>query len=303
MSENEALNKSALQSYISQFDMANIDWGYSEYWKHALAQDFRIWNGYFLNEIKFRAKFGLNVVWSVEGGQGSGKSMCLLRQKRIIDDAYGVEYDLEKFVSQIHFFTSDLEEALSMSERRTTNVLDEQIKSHGIMTRFTEDMLANYEDTFRKPQKNIGFASPSLRRHEHFFVFEALGDIFVDNEGNTSAVEVMLKTKRKSDGLLMPRGVLRLKAPEKDLWEMYNLKKDAFIEKMEKKEGGVMGKIERDADRVIAEFGDFLYKDKNGLKVPAGSKTIDLYMYKCVGMRSYTMNGYDLLREEIKRKL
>lgn len=300
----EILNKSPLQNFIKKFDEAHIKWGYDEYWINAVNQDYRVWNTLFHEEIKFREKNTLNFVWSEEGGQGDGKSMALLRKKQIIDQVYGVEYNIRKFVDRIHFFGQDLEEALSNTPKRSTNVLDEQVKTYGIMSRFTEDQLANYEDTFRRPQKNIGYASPSLRRHEHFFIFEAMGDIYVNEKGEPTAVEVMLKTKRKSDKQIMPRGVIRLKAPEKELWDAYNAKKDDFISKLEQKQGGLMDRIEKDADKVIGQHKERLYKTlKDGTKVIQSKAVIDLYVYKVLGMRAYTVAGYEMIREEIRRKL
>lgn len=306
MQDIEILNKSPLMKYIRDFDIQHIGWGYNEYWVNAQAQNRQVWNALFKSEIDFRQKFGLNIIWSDEGGQGDGKSMALLRKKRVIDDSFGVTYSLQKFINQIHFFNDDLEEALSEPGKRDCNVLDEQIREYGIMARFQEDRLANYEDTLRRPQRNIGYASPSLRKHEHFFVFEALGDFYVDPENyNVTSVEVLLKIKRKSDGLIMPRGVLKLKAPEPELWEAYNAKKDHFLAKQRKRQGGVMSRLERDADRVITDHGaSSFYKEfKNGERMLIGKEAILLRTYKTLGMRAYTVSGYALIVEEIRRIL
>lgn len=300
----ELLSKSPLQTYIRMFDDAHIKWDYDDYWQNAIQQDYRIWNSLYKEEIKFRHEHSLNFVWSVEGGQGDGKSMALVRQKQLKDEIYGKEYTIPKFLKRYHFFSQDMEESISGSSSKTTNCLDEQIKSHGIMARFTEDQLANYEDTLRRTQKNIGYASPSLRRHEHFFIFEALGDIYVDNEGKTTAVDLMLKIKRKKDKVIMPRGIIRLKAPPQDLWDAYNEKKDDFILKMERKEGGLMERIEIDAQRVLDSHKENLYRNlRSGGRVPQSKAVIDLYMYKTLGMRAYTVSGYEMVREEIRRKL
>lgn len=301
---DDALSKSPMKKFLTDFDNAHLHWTYNEYWRYAMAQDFRVWNALLVKEITFRKDKGLNFIWSIEGEQGDGKSMGLTRIKQIIDEHNEVKFKLKSFLSKLHFFHEDLEESLSTPGRRTCDVLDEQTKMHGLMVRFIEDQLANFEDIYRKPQRSIGYASPSLRRHEHFFIFEALGDIYVNKEGEPSAVALLLKTKRKSDKMIMPRGIIKLKTPEPELWEAYNKKKDKFIEKMQSKQGGVMARIEKDADKVIKKAGDSLYRYlKDGTKLPAAKKTIDLYMYKILGMRSYTVAGYELVREEIKRKL
>jgi len=306
MSETEILNKSPLMTYIKEFDTQHIDWGYNQYWVNANAQDRQVWNTLFKSELNFREKYGLNAIWSDEGGQGDGKSMALVRKKQIIEEVFRVPFNLKRFISEIHFFTDDLEAKLSEHNTRDCNVLDEQIREYGLMARFQEDRLANYEDTYRKPQRSIGYASPSLRRHEHFFIFEAMGDFFVDPSNyNVTSIEILLKTKRKSDGMIMPRGVLKLKAPPVELWEAYNKKKDKFIEKMRQRQGGMMERIEKDAQKVIDEFGEgtFLRPLKDGGYLLIGKDSIKLHVYKSLGMRAYTVAGYDLIIEEIRRKL
>lgn len=299
----ETLNKSPMQQYIAEFDAAHLNWGYNEYWAYACAYDVKFWNTLFKNEIIFREKFGLNLIWSVEGTQGSGKSQSLIRMKQLIDSVYGINYDIKKFVDQIHFFPEDLEKALSESPKRNTHLLDEQIRVYGMMSRFTEDQLSNYEDTFRKPQINIGYASPSLRRHEHFFIFEAMDNLYVDENDNVSAVDIMLKTRRKSDRAIMPRGILRMRAPEKDLWDAYNDKKDNFIKRMQSNEGGMMKRLEDAADKVIAKYGELLViETKNGPKL-ASKSLIFLYTYKVLGTSAYTVAAYELIVEEIRRKV
>lgn len=298
------LNKSPLNQFFTDFDDSHPKWGYDEYWSHAKKQNYLEWNSLFLQEAYFRKQFGLNIIWSIEGKQGGGKSMALLRKKQIIDKVYGNPYSLEKFISEIHFFPDDLEEGISSSKNGSCNVLDEQIREHGIMTRFSEDQLANYEDTLRRVQKNIGYASPRLRRHEHFFIFKAHGDIFIDQTDTVGAVQVMMSTKREKDDLIVPRGILQFKAPEKNLWDAYNAKKDLFILKMQRKESGLMEKIEHHASMVIEKFSDQLYLErKDGTRTVVSKDAIELYMYKTLGMRAYTIKGYELVREEIKRKL
>lgn len=304
--ELEISNKSPMLKYIREFDVQHIDWGYNKYWVNANQQDRQTWNALFLSEIKFREEFGLNIIWSDEGGQGDGKSTALIRKKQVIDNVYKVKFNKQKFLSQIHFFTDDLEASLSKPGKRDCNVLDEQIREYGLMARFQEDRLANYEDTYRKPQRSIGYASPSLRKHEHFFIFEAMGDFFVNPKNyEVSSIEVMLKTKRKSDSLIVPRGILKFKTPEVDLWEAYNKKKDKFIEKMRNRQGGMMERIEKDAQKVIDSCGkdNFLRPLKDGGYMLVGKDAIKLHVYKTLGMRAFTVAGYDLLTEEIRRIL
>lgn len=291
--------KSPLKEYIENFDLQNIDKGYNDYWLIAMRQDFRVWNSLLLSELKYREPFR-NMVFSIEGEQGTGKSAGLLGMGVLISDTFKKKFSL----SHYHFFTEDLTNDLKKFNKRTFYGCDEQLRIHGLMSHMIDEDLANYEDIYRKPQVNIGYASPRLRIHEHFFIFEALDDIEEDTNGEPVSVKLLLKTKRKSDKLIMPRGIIKFKWPKKRLWNAYNKKKDRFIEKMRKKEGGLMEQIDKDANKIIKKYENKLYRElKDGTMVPVSKNAIMLYIYKAIGMRVYTVEGYKILMEQIKAKL
>lgn len=295
--ENLTLSKSKMMQYINAFDMQNINFGYNEYWLEAKKQPYLIWNNFYSDEIKFRESHFMNIVFSIEGTQGEGKSLFLLRSGEIISKAYGTKFNLD----HIHFFPEDLSKDLANFKERTYYGQDEQPRVHGVMSNFIQDELSNYEDIYRKPQVNVGYASPSIRSHEHFFIFEACGDIYIDkNSGELSAVEVMLKTKRKSDGLIMPRGILRVSAPDKQLWKQYNQKKDDFIKKMGGEKGNRIKIIDDYAKATIEKFEEDLTQETDkGIKIASKDK-IDFLITKTVGMGNMTQEGKTLVREEIK---
>ena len=298
MPEKEiSLSKSVMARYIRLFDSKNIELNYNQYWALAEKQNFKFWNRFFLDEIKFRESHFSNLVFSVEGTQGEGKSLFLLRCGELISDVYGTKMSLD----HVHFFQENMKQDLANFKERTFYAQDEQPRTHGIMSNFIQDELANYEDTYRKPQVNIGYASPSLRSHEHFFIFEALGDIYIDPKtGELSAVEVMLKTKRKSDNMIMPRGILRVSAPDKDLWKRYNEKKDEFIKKMGGSKGDRLKILEDYAIATIEQFGDKMIIETNRGEKIAPKTTIDFYMSRAIGLDNLTNDGRALVREYIK---
>jgi hypothetical protein len=288
-----------MQDYIEKFDLKYIDFSYNEYWKIAVNQDYRIWNALFKNELEHRERHR-NVVFSVEGEQGLGKSIFLLRMGQIISETYGNKFDLDN----IHFFQDTFEKNLSEAKKRTFHGLDEQPRLYGVMSSYVQDQLANYEDIYRKPQISIGYASPSLRTHEHFFIFQAMGEIEIFEDNSPASVSVMLMTKRKSDRMIMPRAVLKFNWIDKKVWAEYEKRKDAFIGDFKSKKDPLLEKINEDAAKIIEKHGDkLILTNKEGVKKLAVKQTIDFYVYDVVGMRSYTMEGYRMLRESVKQKL
>lgn len=292
------VDKSPMQTYIEAFDTKYIDWMYNEYWKNAKAQPFHIWNALFKNELAHRERHR-NVVFSVEGEQGLGKSVFMMRLGGVISDTYGSKLDVEN----IHFFPDLFEKALSEAKHRTFYCMDEQPRIYGVMSNYVQDQLANYEDIFRKPQISIGYAAPRLRTHEHFFIFKALGDIEIYDDGSPASVSVMLMTKRKSDDMIMPRAMLKFSWADKKLWTDYERRKDQFIGDFKAKKDPMMGKIAEDADRVVQKWGDKMFVDSaKGVKKIVNRSTLDFYVYDVVGMRAYTMEGMRMLREAVKQK-
>ena len=163
----------------------------------------------------------------------------------------------------------------------------------GMMSSFIQEELANYEDIFRKPQVNIGYASPSLRVHEHFFIYEALDDIFLDEQGKPCAVQVMLKTKRKSDHLIMPRGLVRLRWPETKFWNAYNKKKDKFTKRMVGSKGDRVKILEEYAEQTFKKHKDDLYlENKSGDGYRPKNKEVFKYRIdKTIGGGNLTGGG------------
>lgn len=293
------LDKSPMQKYIDDFDFANADASFNEYWKIAISQPYEPWNELFLAELYHREKFK-NVVFSFEGEQGLGKSICLLKVCGKISDVYRSKFDLEN----IHFFNDSFEQALRRGKKRTVYGLDEQTRDYGVMSTYIQDQLANFEDIYRKPQISIGYASPRLRVHEHFFIFKVLGDIEVYEDGSPATVQAMLYTKRRMDDLIMPRARLKFSWVEKKLWDDYEAKKDKFIFDVQDNKDYMMTRIDKDALKIIEKHKEkLLVENAKGVKKIVVRSTLDYLVYDVVGMRAYTMEGYRMLREAVKQKL
>jgi len=297
----QTLSKSPLMRYTEAFDLKYLDYGYTDYWRMAIQTDPKAINALLMEEIKFREQFFANFVFSVEGTQGTGKSSFMLRLNQILGEQYGNPFDLKN----CHFFHEDMQEDLKHYKERTTYCQDEQPRIFGVMSSFLQEELANYEDIYRKPQVNIGYASPSLRRHEHFFIFETYGDIYLDKEtGQPSGVEAMLKLRRFSDSMIMPRGKVKLSWVAEDFWDKYNKKKDIFIKKMGGKKGDRLKILEKYANDVIKKYKSNLYTLSGSGSIKMKDKyTLDYYLNKSAGMGNLTSEGRNQARSILKELL
>jgi len=295
------LTKSPMAKYISLFDLKNINLGYNEYWIKALQSGYQFWNQLIKEEINYRESHFRNLVFSIEGSQGDGKTAGLLSLGGTISKAYDTKLSLD----HIHFFHETLREDLAHFKERTFYAQDEQTRIFGVMSSFLQAELSNYEDIYRKPQVNIGYASPSLRYHEHFFIFEALDQIYLDPKtGKPCAVELMLKTKRRSDGLIMPRGNVRLSWPEWAFWEKYNKKKDQFIKDQGGEKGDRLKILEDYADKAIKKYRDnMLTTTKDGELKIKDKTALSYYLNKVAGMGNLTGGGLELAQTIIREKL
>lgn len=309
MAEKNVLRKSKsfLQDYLEKYDLAHINEGYNEYWLNAAKQNYTSWNALVMDEFKFRESHESNLIWSTEGGQGSGKSRFNLRMCIISGQIFDKPFRLDN----MYFFQQDLRNALKNFKKRTTYSEDEQPRTHGIMSKFLEDELADFEDLYRRPQVNISYVAPQLRTHNHFFVFKTLGDFFVYQKNQVAEVESMFLTKRNSDDMLMPRGIVRVKCPDQKIWDLYNKKKDQFLEAMKGKKGDRIKILEDYAIKVANKHFDKLYvKFKNGICKIKSKEILKLYLQKEFGVDSFTSGGLnqsvaclqEILLERLQKK-
>lgn len=228
-----------------------------------------------IQDGKFRAKFGLNIIASVDGEQGLGKSLFSLFWCYLLSEIFGVPFDIDK---NLYVTPEDLDYGLRNSDFRTTHFLDEQRKKNVGMGAISTDLsLQDYEEQCRYTQKNIFYASPKIRDHSHYFVFTAqnihrlTNDYcsncpienqkecfkkkfetdcppefimlrggekvpFWERSGYPSRLIFLLKTKRKLDGWEVPRGFVSVPMVNPQTLMKYDKIKKKNIEKLESQE-------------------------------------------------------------------
>ncbi len=133
-----------------------------------------------IKDFKFRAKFRGNIIMSVEGMQWTGKSLFSLYWAFVIGNIFEKPFRMDK---ELFAIPNDLDESLKKTPYRTTHFLDEQRKKNVGMGSVSVDLsLQDYEEQCRWTQKNIIYASPEIRDHKHYFVFQAQSMKRIENK-------------------------------------------------------------------------------------------------------------------------
>lgn len=172
--DNGLIDKSPLTDYFQKVDEGKPDATYSEYEKVAYdlyKQDRYYGTRLFLDDAQFRANNQKNLISSVSGQQGTGKSLFSVCLNWNIGVIFGNYFDIgrDTFVNPY-----DLHDTLySEGNRRRTFLYDEQpVYRAGIGSSAVGFALKNYEDICRKTQNNLTYCSPEIVDHSHYFVFE-----------------------------------------------------------------------------------------------------------------------------------
>jgi len=162
---------SPFDKYIEQMDFKFKDLNQKEiYYKHALNVNSDYFTQLVLSEIKYRADHQRNIIASIGGQQGCGKSIYGIQLARACAIYFGEPFDLQKHL----FVDADLlNDEIRKTPYRTTHQYDEQPRKrvgYGSVSNTID--LSDYEEICRYTQKNIIYCSPSVLEHKHYFVFE-----------------------------------------------------------------------------------------------------------------------------------
>jgi hypothetical protein len=126
-------------------------------------------------EAHFRAKTFNNEIISIEGQQGTFKSIFgAALSQHILCPAFKQPLDPKTFFSRWYCNAEELDEKIRVDDYKTVHVLDEQKKAViGKGSVSANLRLSDYEDQCRKTQKSIIYISPEIFDHSHYFVFKS----------------------------------------------------------------------------------------------------------------------------------
>lgn len=311
------MNESNLQAYIKQFDLKHTRHSFESIYKLAIKQDRDYWSELLTDDFVFRYIHKLNVVASCEGVQGSGKSLFLLYIALLL----GVVFKKPFKIDNVCFTPYEFERKLKRSGDRETFLVDEQTNiTSGIMSRHVSEKLKDYEEQLRYSQNNLLYASPSLRVHEHFFIFDTnkvpyssverivnpqctkAGKCICketglkENErcGYPKRINAMLITINPIENLLRERAVISVPMINYSFYKEYDKKKRDYLKYLKSRsKGGIMPEVFEAVDLIIKQRKkDLFRKNAKGRIVLKNKKDLRIIAYEEVG-GNFTVKGLD----------
>jgi hypothetical protein len=296
--ENSVESESPLKKYFNEFDVKNIDFSGDDYKREAIQlynDDGIAGMSTLLNkDWHWRASHKKNVVASIEGDQGEGKSLTMCYFGLLLGNIYGVPFVPEN----IYWDPDALVERLGQAKERETFLRDEHRKANaGIGSNYTNETLADYEDQLRKHQNNLLFASVDLQDHSHFFCFETMHMTYEVEGDPPTSFDCILKTPRYTNRKeFVWRGYIRVPMPNKKFVDRYDELKNQHIEKLKQRQGGTLDPIEYWAKKLAQEKEAQIIKKNNlGIILPQKKEIIYLVVSGLIGSRKWTTQGYDML--------
>lgn len=262
-------------------------------------------NDLLIEDWKFRSKYGLNVVMSIEGQQGQFKSLFGIYNAFVLGEIFDYPYDMKK---NLYILPEELDEGLRSFPFRTTHVLDEQPhKRVGIGSASGSLSLQDYEEQGRATQKNIIYISPQIFDHSHYFVFSSISHdrinqnnfcehcpIEIANEcyknlfttlcpnefrllkngesikfferiGYPKTMTFLLRTKRKIDGLQVPRGFVTVPMVSPQTHILYQEMKMQNLIRLEKHQDNLFKAKDEIAQEFLKGYSEKCLKIVGGL--------------------------------------
>lgn len=288
----EITSESLLEKKLREFDLSHLQWTPKEYTEYAISQmDGNALRDLLIEDIKFRKAHGRNVVASIDGFQGTGKSLFMSSFAFIISKIFGVPFS-ENFV---FYSPMDLDFALEKASPCETYLRDEhRNSSHGEMSNLINENLADYEEQLRIDQINLLFAGVKLRSHAHFFVFEAKRTNF-DLSGKPVSTTAVLKTPLYTEKeMFVWRGEITLPIPSTEYLDAYDKRKREYTQKQLKEKGeNVYAQLKPYADKVIAtREDDLIKKTREGFISPQKEEIIKLVIGEVIGSGKFTISAY-----------
>lgn len=192
-------------------------------------------NPILLQEIK-RAASGKNIICSIFGGTGEGKTMSSYSLSSVIQKIFLKKTDWDTIIEKTCFEDDQIGEAMKDAERGDIIIRDEQEKSVGPGSGAMSDKVKAFERTMRKRQINFVFNSPHLVHHEHHFILKTFGE-----DEKNRIYRLMLYTASE-----IPIGYITLRWIPEEIYTAYMKKNSEWLDlRQQDKTAGNEIKIQR----------------------------------------------------------
>jgi hypothetical protein len=327
------MDLSPLQDYCQKIDLQHYDKTYGWYYYDlALKLPSEFVTNLLLKEFEWRANHQQNILASVEGEQGSGKSLFTINMAIWTGKHFGNQFNLGRDIyTNPYELDSDIR---NNDERRRTFLYDEQPQRMvGLGSYSTKISLRDYEEIGRYTQKNVFYCSPQLHDHAHYFVFKQVDyqldrivnptckvcpkyiDCvkhkystlclipFFERDGYPKQFRFMLYTKRLSDQVLMPRGIVAFPMLMPKTAIEYDRIKDKNIKAFENYENKAWENKVNDIKEFVNEFQEELIKETTLGKKPVSKKLIEATFYNKFGTNRFLKEEVGLFVEMARQML
>lgn len=331
------MDRSPLELYCESVDAKYPDATYMQlHYNVALKVDRTYFTQLFIKDLIFRANHQRNFIGSVEGLQGCGKSLFSIALALILGTLFGFPFKVDRDI-----FANPQELDFQLRDgknRRRTFLYDEQpARNVGIGSASTQLSLKDYEEICRYTQNNLIYASPEVLDHAHYFIFKqidfdppriknktckkcpkyneclknfysTLCEIpFNKRDGYPKEFNFMLLTRRLSDKLFVPRGVVTLPMVSREVALQYDKIKDKNIHKFEKFESESWKRMLKSIDDFTSKYQDKLIRkieNKSGIKhKPESKEVIEGWFYDFFSTGKHTKGEVDIFVSLILQKL
>lgn len=290
--------ESPLAQHYDAFDIENIEWSENDYKLNAMQVPIEETNKLLVQDFHWRKDHGQNIVASIEGKQGSGKSMPFSYLGLLLGTIFGYPFK----PTDIYYSPEELDYAISHAEPCQTFFRDEHRKANvGMMSNMINENLADYEDQLRINQNNLLFAAVELQKHSHFFCFEAKHIVFDENAYPQKFISVLKTPRYTNRKEFVWRGYVSFPMPNEKFVEEYLKRKNEHILNLQKKYGNTLNPVLYYAKQIFNKRkNDLIRRTKDGFVIPMKRELMDFIVAEEIGTRKFTVPGYDRLTAQIR---
>lgn len=295
------------------FDIAHMDWNEDTYFQYALSVPIEKTGKLLKAESFWRKEHRQNVVASISGWQGLGKSMPFGSFGIMLGNIFGIQFTAK----DVYFDAIELNEALKEAKPCQTFFKDEETNVDvGEMANLVKQNLASFEEQLRINQNNLLFASVKESDHANFFSFKAMTPPYYNEKKYPEYFVVMLYTPLFKDNTrFVARGRVAFPMPPKDFVEAYEKRKKEHIRNLQVGYGGsTLNPVERWAEKLFnLNEKNLVRSTKEGFIIPLQSELMDVFIANHAivddsgkhgfGTTAFTVYGKKILLALIKEKI
>jgi hypothetical protein len=277
----------------------HLRWDAVAYHNHAKHMEL---NKLLKEELYWRKDHNINVVSSIIGQQGSGKSLSFISFALFISEVYGIPFTIDN----ICFRFSELDQLLNKATERQTFLRDEtEHQRVGLNSEIIRQGIRDYEDILRIKQINLLTCSIDLQGRSHNFYFKTHRAIYPPNSDKATNFITILKTPRDNGSNFtefVSRGLVSFKpSTDSKFLEEYEKKKLENISNFQAKYGNNASFIDEDVVSFLAENEkEFITTTKEGLIEPV-SKMAMLNNFRNKGTVKYSLYVAEMVCEQMKK--